>query len=170
MDVIENVAKLQEKFYIKCGELYEAKEVLGENLYFKMLDDYFELYKTEYNVLILTAKPYYNNVNFTLKVKNNEQSPHRCGFLWLFNNRAKKLALREIGVELESEFQLRELAIEPEEERLFGEPENREAPKEITPSKPAEKRKSKRKPADGLQPDSKQLKGQLTINDLPPKT
>lgn len=183
MDVINQISVLQQKLYNQCGELYEAKEVLGDVLYNKMLNDYFVAYTKELEVLNKAASIHYKNVGFVLDVKYDTLTPHRCGFLWLKNNKAKDLALRETYVETESGFELRETALEDREEAL-----QKEAPKKRSGSVPqslpdgvaptvqktelenvdvqASAQEPQQTPKKRTKKNGGQLKGQITIENL----
>lgn len=183
MDVINQISVLQQKLYNQCGELYEAKEVLGDVLYNKMLDDYFIAYTDELEILRKAASIHYKNVGFVLDVKYDTLTPHRCGFLWLKNNKAKDLALRETYVETESGFELRETALEDREEAL-----QKEAPKKRSGSVPqslpdgvaptvqktelenvdvqASAQEPQQTPKKRTKKNGGQLKGQITIENL----
>ena len=183
MDVINQISVLQQKLYNQCGELYEAKEVLGDVLYNKMLDDYFIAYTDELEILRKAAEIHYKNEKFVLGVKYDTLTPHRCGFLWLKNNKAKDLALRETYVETESGFELRETALEDREEEL-----QKEAPKKRSRSVPqslpggaaptapkpefenvdvqAAAQEPPQTPKKRTRKNDGQLKGQITIENL----
>lgn len=184
MDVINQISTLQKKLYNQCGELYEAKEVLGDVLYNKMLDDYCKAYSDELEILRKAAEIHYKNEKFVLGVKYDVLTPHRCGFLWLKNNKAKELALRETYAETESKFELRETALEDREEN-----QNKKAPKKGAPGVPqalpngtaptapeaepagdgkgqAAAQEPQQKPAKRARKNDGQLKGQITIENL----
>lgn len=185
MDVINQISILQHKLYNQCGELYEAKEVLGDVLYNKMLTDYKDAYNSELEVLKKDADIHYKNVKFVQDVKYDTLTPHRCGFLWLKNNEAKKLALRETYVETESAFELREAALEPEEEKLEkkGKKLKKPAPGVLSvpsggaaPSEPVTEPASAKQPKTAQEPPREikkrartadaQIKGQISIENL----
>ncbi|MDE7162785.1 MAG: hypothetical protein K2O44_01740 [Clostridia bacterium] len=116
MNIIEKLAELQKQFYKKCGDLYEAIEVLGKPLYDKMLNDYSDTYKKLSEILSLKFDGEYEYDKYFYTLKKSLQTPKQRGFLWLFKNEAKKLANREANAEIRSHFNLRWEAVEALEE------------------------------------------------------
>lgn len=118
MDIIKELAELQDKIYKECGDLYEAIEVLGKPLYDEMLRNYSDTYKKLYEILSLKFGGEYAYAKYFYTLKKELQTPKQRGFLWLFKNEPKKLAIREAKAEMRSQFDLRWEAIEALEATL----------------------------------------------------
>lgn len=118
MNVVSELEALQKQFYSKCGELYEAIEVLGDELYKEMLHDYLETYKDERERLKANAKNYYAETDYVIRIKKNRLTPHNCGLFWLKKNQMKKMINHETDAEIRSIFDMRTNAVEELEEKL----------------------------------------------------
>lgn len=88
-----------------------------------MRQDLFDRYIIERDQLKNAAKIPDKNTDFTTDMKIYELTPHRCGFLWIKKNEARKLKEREVGAEDRMELDTRISDIETLEEKIYGLPE-----------------------------------------------
>lgn len=127
-NIREQLEELQKKYYLAIDEAFQAKTVLGEKYFEEMRDDLIERYRIERDQLKEKAKIPDKNINFETKLKIYELTPHRCGFLWIFKNEARKLKERETTVDDRQELDERWSDLEKREEFVYGEPEQDEEP------------------------------------------
>lgn len=188
--VIEKLGKLQSTFYEKCGDLYENIELLGKNLYDKMLADIVKTYEEESKQLLREAKIEYEVKKYGLDCKEDALLPGRCGFFWLHRNEPADIIYREVWAEAQQMFKDRTEAVERLEKALdkasenvspFKEPEetperSEPAQDEQKPGENVEKQEARQtdKPTETKpQKDEKakkelpeQLPGQITLDDV----
>lgn len=190
--ILNNLKDLQKEFYAAIDEAFKAKIVLGEEKFEIMRQDLFDRYIIEREQLKKTATITDKNINFEINLKIDELTPHKCGFLRLMDNEAKKLKTRETRVENRLELDGRTANVEMLEEKIFSEPEKpkrdskiialikklfkhkanaqSEAEPQETSSEPIPPvNKATEKPKTKT---NKQLQGQMTLEDLQtqPKT
>lgn len=115
---IEKLGKLQSTFYEKCGDLYENIELLGKNLYDKMLADIVKTYEEESKQLLREAKIEYEVKKYGLDCKEDALLPRRCGFFWLHRNEPADIIYREVWAEAQQMFKDRTEAVERLEKAL----------------------------------------------------
>lgn len=114
----EELEQLQKHYFVALDEITKAKECLTDEIREGMQNDLYKRYRIECDQLIEQAKIEDKNINFETALKISMLTPHRRGFLWLFNNYAKKLKIREATADADSELQLREIAVERLEEAI----------------------------------------------------
>ncbi len=114
----EQLEELQKKYFAALDEITKAKECLTDEIRQGMQADLYKRYRVEYLQLMEQAKIEDKNIDFDTALKIYMLTPHRRGFLWLFNNEAKLLKIREATAECDSTLQLRELAVEQLEETI----------------------------------------------------
>lgn len=116
--VREQLEELQKKYFKALDEVTQASECLTDEIRKGMQDDLYKRYRIECSQLMERAKIDDKNIEYETALKIYMLTPHRRGFLWLFNNFAKKLKIREATAEADSELQLREIAVERLEEAI----------------------------------------------------
>lgn len=190
--ILNNLKDLQKEFYAAIDEAFKAKIVLGEEKFEIMRQDLFDRYIIEREQLKKTATITDKNINFEINLKIDELTPHKCGFLRLMDNEAKKLKTRETRVENRLELDGRTANVEMLEEKIFSEPENPKRDSKIialikklfkhkiTVQSEAEPQETSSEPIPPVNKatekpktkTNKQLQGQMTLEDLQtqPKT
>lgn len=132
-DIRKQLEELQKYYYIAIDEAFKAKTVLGETIFEEMRQDLFDRYKIERDQLKEKAKILDKNIKFETNLKIYELTPHRCGFLWILKNEARKLKEREVAVDDRIELDTRTANVEMLEEKIYAEPElPEEQPKKIS--------------------------------------
>lgn len=127
-DIRKQLEELQKHYFSAIDEAFKAKTVLGEANFEEMRQDLMSRYRIERDQLKEKAKIPDKNINFETNLKIYELTPHRCGFLWIFKNEARKLKEREVSAEDRIELDARTDDVEQLEEKVYDTPEAPEEP------------------------------------------
>lgn len=122
-DIRKQLEDLQKHYFLAIDEAFKAKTVLGEANFEEMRQDLMSRYRIERDQLKEKAKIPDKNINFETNLKIYELTPHRCGFLWIFKNEARKLKEREVSAEDRIELDARTDDVEQLEEKVYDTPE-----------------------------------------------
>ena len=183
---LEELGKLNEKFYELYGNLSENRKFLGDNKTYQLFStNLLEQYKAEYEILKIRFETIEKPKLYAAQVRHGELVPRNHFFF--FRNRAKKLIDNEILLELDKYFNEREKALErlisalenedsaEQETKAFNEPamsgetpatviESAERVKDEQPK--AEKPTRTRKTREPKEPNNAQLSGQVSIEEI----
>ncbi len=146
--ILEQLKALQKEYFVAIDEAYQARTVLGDQIFETMRWDLFQRYLIERDQLKYKAKIPDKNIDFETKLKIRDLTPHRCGFLWLMKNEARTLKERETNVDVRIELDARTSNVEMLEDKIYPE----EPPKEPKPKRFS--RKKKQAPATPDTPDT----------------
>lgn len=121
--MIEDLEKLNKRFYALFGDLRENSDLLPADQREIMAKRLQELYKKEYGLLDLRASVERVREEYALKLRYDALAPRSWRFLGIFKrkyNRAAQIIGIEVMDEVDQEFEARELNLKKAAERRTG--------------------------------------------------